>query len=845
LQIQAELAAMPAPPENQLPTAMTFSATLTKGVYHTTALTTTAGITLTFDGEGVEGHWLINSDSFIAFGASTKMVLKDVTPNSTITWNSGSYTSSGASTDLIGSFFAFSYILTGELTKLKGIGDACGGLFTTTGAVTLGASNTIGPFDCTLQPPADIDHYQIIHDGQGLTCEAETVIIKACTNTYDGSCTLSEDSVTLDVKATGSSSEATDRITFTGSGNANIPYTVAETSVLSLVGPTMAAINPTVCFDGNTTSCDLVFAEAGFRFLNGSSGSSDTITNQISATTFPLRLQAVKNNNGVCEGLFTGNKAINLSQENVEPGGTGGLSFSIDGNNIEKHPSVTSTLLNFGADSIAELTTPIYHDAGQIRLHANYNVGGVTLMGSSNAFWVSPAKLVTSAISGATNLNGASVATTITHAAGEIFDFRVTALNRLGVITPNYFPVLVPGQEPPIQLRLTRTGPLLIDSVDGNLSYAASSSLTTSTSAIFQNVTLTNFSSGVSTYSAAQYSEVGLINLDVQDSDYGGAGIVIPAAAINIGRFIPHHFEQTVAADGFFDSTCAFGAYSGQNDEATNSMGAITYLTNPILAISAHNKQHVITQNYFEDSEGSINDYMKLSATGISITPPTLDQLARGVDNNQLPLTANMNTGTLSQSPIKGVLHYQFSDNDNFFYERSANALVAPFTSAIDFSIATISDADNVNVTTTDDASPTGVQIRFGRISLANSFGPETSNLPQPMQLRFFNGTAFTLSSDDNCASYDASRISLTNISLDPALTNVLGGAGLFVVGETEVIELEATGAGNTGAIGVSYDAFDWLKFDWDSDDGVHDDDPSAVATFGIYQGDERRIYSQ
>ena len=68
-----------------------------------------------------------------------------------------------------------------------------------------------------------------------------------------------------------------------------------------------------------------------------------------------------------------------------------------------------------------------------------------------------------------------------------------------------------------------------------------------------------------------------------------------------------------------------------------------------------------------------------------------------------------MNTGTLSQNDLttlipadnplpRGVLHYQFSELDNFFYNRSANALVAPFNSDIDFSIATIIDSDNVNV---------------------------------------------------------------------------------------------------------------------------------------------------
>jgi hypothetical protein len=692
-----------------------------------------------------------------------------------------------------------------------------------------------------------VHHYEIIHDGQGLTCDAETVTIKACA---DASCsTLSAQPVTLDFLADGAVKSSP---TFTGSNTVTFNNTDVETVTLSLTNTSITASNALVCKEPNGNSCDIEFTDAGFRFLSGA-GNSTTLPNQTSGAVFgdSLKIQAVQDTDGVCTGLFSGNKNVDLSQQNVQPGGTSGLNFTIDGNTVAKHSSTTNTTLNFGADSIAIIPTPIYHDAGQIRLHANYNAGGVALTGTSNSFWVSPAELVVSAKSGLTNLDGATATATTTYAAGENFDLTVTAYNAAtpAVITPNYSP----GQ---IQLMLTRTGPTLTDSVNGNLSYRVASTMATSTSPAFQDVTLTSFSSGVSTYNSAQYSEVGLLNLDAQDSDYGNASIVIPAVAINIGRFIPERFAQTVADDGYFIATCnastAYAAYSGQMDEASNSMGAISYLSNPILAITAYNKQGNITQNYYQDSQGSSNDYMKLSASNINLTTPTFDEIAVGVDNNKLPLTATMNTGTLSQTNLtalssgaalpRGVLHYQLSAADHFFYNRSANALVAPFTSDIDFSVATITDSDNVGVTTTVDASPTGVEIRFGRLLLENSFGPETSNFPQPMQIEHFDGATFVATPDDNCAGYDAGKISLTHISLDPALTNALGGTGRFLSGKTQTIELQAPGAGNQGQIGVSYDAYDWFKYDW-ADDGAYDNSPSAVATFGIFRGNDRTIH--
>jgi len=190
----------------------------------------------------------------------------------------------------------------------------------------------------------------------------------------------------------------------------------------------------------------------------------------------------------------------------------------------------------------------------------------------------------------------------------------------------------------------------------------------------------------------------------------------------------------------------------------------------------------------------------------------------------------------------KGVFHYQFSVDDHFFYNRSASARVVPFSADIDFSTATISDADSVNVTTTVDASPGGVEVRFGRLVLQNGFGPETSNLAQLMQIEHFDGNVFIVSSDNNCTSYDASDMTLTNISLDPALTDKLGGTGTFFAGETRAIELEAPGAGNKGDIGVEYEAYDWLKYDWDND-GDYDNNPTAVATFGFFRGYDRVIY--
>lgn len=160
--VQAKLASLEAPLENQLATTMTVDTRLEAGIYHTTALSTTAGITLTLDGKGKDNFWIFNIDNFAVLGANMIIDLVDVTDNSTLIWNVGGYTTTGANADLFGTILSGSYITSGASTHLTGIGNACGGIFTVTGGITLGASNVIGKEGCTaaaISPNFFIDEY--------------------------------------------------------------------------------------------------------------------------------------------------------------------------------------------------------------------------------------------------------------------------------------------------------------------------------------------------------------------------------------------------------------------------------------------------------------------------------------------------------------------------------------------------------------------------------------------------------------------------------------------------------------------------------------------------------------
>ncbi len=696
--------------------------------------------------------------------------------------------------------------------------------------------------------PQDIHHYRIEHDGQGLTCDSETVTVKACLNVNCDVLSSRNTSAELTLDGTSKSSFA-----FTGSTVVSFEHTLAETASLNLINASVAALNPVICDTGSSTSCDITFKDAGFRFLDATDNST-IIKNQVAGVPFPegIKVQAVENEAGVCKGIFNSDQTIKLAQENVNPGGGAGLNFEVGGNSIAKYMNnnTTEITLNFDSDSSAILPNALYNDAGQIRLHAFYDNNNIQLQGASSSFWVAPAKLVLSAEKSGIAINGSSANSPIIQPAGDNFEFILQAINGASPaqITENY----QPGQ---IQLSAQRVLPDHAGSVDGQLTYSTNSAINSTLNPLFQNVNISTFTSGTYAFNNAKFSEVGILELDVRDSNYANTGITIDSDAIPVGRFTPAYLSQQVKDAGSLIASCdsrsGLSAFSGQKRENSQTEGAISYLSQPVLNITAYNAQGIVTQNYHQDSEGSNNDFMKLDASHININAPSNDTVATGIDGNLLPVVSNVSSGTLSQNDLtsmatvpleRGVLHYQLSNNDHFYFVRSTNSKVDPFQSNLQFSLSNSFDSDNIPILNTQPFSPTGLEIRFGRISLENMFGPETHSLAVNMSLEHYENGRFVKSSDNSCPSIFTSNFSLSTMSLDATLTELLGNTTHFLNGAVSELYLKAPGENNTGNISLSYDSFDWLEYDWNNT-GVLDQPPSAEVTFGIYKGDQRLLH--
>jgi predicted acyltransferase (DUF342 family) len=130
---------------------------LEAGIYSTiNYLSIAMGKTLTLDGKGIDGYWVFNISNYLSFAANAKVILDNVTDNSSIIWNvlgdktgSAGYTQLGAGAEVRGYIFAKGFVQTGANALIAGVGNDCGGVFSVTNFIEFGANSVIGSEGCT------------------------------------------------------------------------------------------------------------------------------------------------------------------------------------------------------------------------------------------------------------------------------------------------------------------------------------------------------------------------------------------------------------------------------------------------------------------------------------------------------------------------------------------------------------------------------------------------------------------------------------------------------------------------------------------------------------------------
>ncbi|WP_286234698.1 DUF6701 domain-containing protein [Thalassotalea sediminis] len=839
-----------------------FNATnITDGVYQHLYWGHSQGATITFSGTGtavifINGSATIQQNTRINAGGSPANVLLIVAGSLTINrfaeinahiyaggsisvnrnaYITGSISANGAmQVDQQGAFFYSS----GDADKLDGHGFCEGSA-------------------------ASINHYQILHSANGLTCEAESVTVKACTNSFDGTCIETTENVSLDVIAQGNSHSVIKAINFTGNTTFDLSYRVAETATLSIDNASVAASNGYVCNSNNPNDCDITFSNAGFKI---------TGFNDIEVAGEPMQsggnsrifIQAVKDDDGVCQGYFdsAGTRRIDFALKAANPALTSGLDYKIANNTVPKYlgaPSSYSAIdLAFDNDSTAQLPINTYHDAGEVLLYAKHDIAAtpdnpaVTLFGNSEIFYVRPYEFIVSANTDSNNdgtspLMSADINATITEQAGAEFNLNILAVNKDGDITPNF------TQQ--VELALQRILPTS-DGVTGTLT---GDNLNLTTTLPGDNLTYAtsafSFNSGqyqsLKTATGAVYNEVGSVKLYVREQQTVSNSNNHASGLATIGRFIPAKFVLTQS------SVTNFCTVAGE---------PMSYMSQPeiklVYEITAQNQAGDTTKNYFATLAKATIDVVAENAAVDDVTHRLRD--FSGVD---------WYDGVYKNEDDGGSGGLEF-DKGQFVRESSPDGPFEQVRFGVKLTDVEGSELEGLDMLQNTARSLAGFdsKIRFGRWVIENAYGPETEVLPVVMRLEYFDGSGFSgfvVNDGDSC----------TTPNLEPVLNDarITSGAiwsgglnsgqyrlidkdtsdnlevddveadtdGTFISGH--FIELpnrftfSAPGNGKQGGLQFEYEVPAWLKYDW-QDNNLYDDNPVGLLNFGLFRGNDRII---
>ncbi|MEZ5614910.1 MAG: LamG domain-containing protein [Rhodocyclaceae bacterium] len=300
------------------------------------------------------------------------------------------------------------------------------------------------------------------------------------------------------------------------------------------------------------------------------------------------------------------------------------------------------------------------------------------------------------------------------------------------------------------------------------------------------------------------------------------------------GRFVPDRFVLTAGA---VTAACTAGA------------PAFTYMNQPFqnlaATVQAQNVAGGVTANYHSP-----------------FSPATVAWQAENADNGT-DLSARLNVAAPSPLWNSGV--YSVSTAAASFLRATPDNPDGPFDSLqlgvrVTDPDAVVLNSLDMNAATVGACAPCNAKavgaatsMRFGRLRLQNAHGSELRALPLTVRSEFWSGSGFAVNGSDGCAALAAGDFSLSNWQGNLNLGETAlaaGGPWTAVGGLFSGPGLTVPGLNNQGSVDVTVDlaARPWLRGRWndaadtDADaNTMHDDDPVARATFGIYR--DRLIY--
>ncbi|MFQ1878801.1 DUF6701 domain-containing protein [Aeromonas veronii] len=594
-----------------------------------------------------------------------------------------------------------------------------------------------------------IDHFQLDHSGQPLTCNPETVTVKACA---DAACTtLITDPVTATLSLTPTSASngwiGGNTVTFSGGSTKvqlrnNTP--TAVTIGVSGSTPTTKPFSTTLCKAGAGTpsaaACTLNFADSGFFF-----DVPDIYSNQPQDVT----ISAVKKDDITkqCVPGFTGVRSVGFWGTYNNPNTNSfGSKISIDGNTIATYagsvssPTPTTLDLTFDNQGKATLKKVTYSDAGQMKLSASHNGSGETaglVMTGSDTFVARPVGLCITPPQGVCAAGDSSCP--VFKKAGETFQVDIKAMawesaNDGDICAGNL-------TTPNFALTNIALATQLVAPIPGQNAQVGTASYNHSNGMSINNINKVTQS----------VSEVGVFRMTATPPANGYFNYTIPSAQSQpVGRFVPWDYSLS---NGFITPAC----------------NAFTYMSQPFASgfvLTARNLQKGTTQNY----QGAF-------AKGVAemVAANALDGVAR---DKRITLSPSLSWA----SGIASV-NQQSPFGLNTRFDRAASP-EAPFAT-LSFGIK-VDDKDggntllanpNMNTAVAGTCSGSGCnavllgtqKLLYGRLQAGTAAGLASAPLAIPLQMQYYEGGNWLQNKEDKCT-----QLSLANqgfIFLNPSHT--------------------------------------------------------------------------
>ncbi|WP_439839918.1 DUF6701 domain-containing protein [Aeromonas caviae] len=597
-----------------------------------------------------------------------------------------------------------------------------------------------------------IDHFEFDHSGQTLTCNPETLTIRACANASCSQLFTDPVSAILTPLKNGSNGWiAGSQVSYNGNtatvtfsnGTAKLQLRNNLTSAMK-VGvsgsiPSTKPLSETLCRAGSgalsTAACTLSFADSGFLF-----NVPDTLANKPQQVV----MTAVRKDNTsqLCVPSFQKQtKRITFwSDYNMPATNLFGSQIRIDKTAIAT-TAVAPTAMDLYFNELGETTLKdvSYPDAGQMRLNARHDGSGDTaglVMTGSDLFVSRPAGLCITPTEGTCAAGDASCP--VFKKTGEAFQMNIKGvawqadddkdLCSGNLATPNF------------ALANIALGSELVAPKPGEGAVVGTASYDHSNAKGSNNLNTVTQS----------VNEVGVFRMTATPPEAGYFNYTIPpATSVPVGRFVPWDFNL-LSSDVV--PAC---------EDMTAPERDFTYMSQPFgikLEVVARNMAGGQTQNYmglFAKGGAYITtannkDGNSLSSRLRSLQPlPWLNGRAAFTGISEFVRLSD----TQPDGPYKSLLFGLYMrDNDG------DNSLIA----SPNFNDAVMGDCSGsgCNARLLDSVP---MQVYFGRLLASTRQGVASAPLALPLQVQYFEGGGWKINQADVCT-----QLSLANEGFDP-----------------------------------------------------------------------------